>query len=182
MIDRGLAVCSLFFLAALTPTMSAATDDGVRVKVERPRLVPDTVLDPNARLNLAFDARFTNQGSAPVEVPARASAEDVAGISRNGLDSQQSDGSWRTVEGGGDLMWKVDAVFPRCRLLNPQETFEVKGVYGPFVVFKSNLKGLAGTTATLRLHLLLPCTQSNGKQVLKDRENEPIRSFDTALP
>ena len=110
--------------------MSAATNDGVRVEVEQPRLVPDTVLDPNARLNLVFDARFTNREEAPVELPDRVWVGDVAGISRNGLDSQQSDGSWRTVEGGGDLMWKADTVFPRCKLLNPKETSEVKGVSG----------------------------------------------------
>jgi hypothetical protein len=174
MIGRRLSACSLFFVSTLISSVSGATDDAVRVEVERPRLFPDTVLDPSARLNLAFDARFTNQGDASVEVPDRVWDGDVAGISRNGLDSQQSDGSWRTVEGGGDLMWKGNTVFPRCKLLNPKETFEVKGVSGPFVVFTSNLAGLWGTTATFRLHLLLPCTQRNGKQVLKTVKTDPF--------
>jgi hypothetical protein len=174
MIGGRLAACSLFLTQVLISSASAATDDGLRVEVEQPRLVPDTALDPNARLNLVFDARFTNRGDAPVEVPDRVWVGDVAGISTHGLDSQQSDGSWRTVEGGGDLMWKPDTVFPRCKLLNTKETFEVKGVSGPFVVFKSNLKGLAGTTATLRLHLLLPCKQRDGKPVLKTARTEPF--------
>ena len=174
MIGRGLAACSLFFVSAVISSVSAATDDAVRVEVERPRLFPDTFLDPSARLNLAFDLRFTNQGDAPVEVPDRVWDGGVAGISRHGLDSQQSDGSWRTVEGGGDLMWKADTVLPRCKVLNPKETFEVKGLSGPFVVFKSNLEGLWGTTATMRLHLLFLCTQRNGKQVVKTVKTNPF--------
>jgi hypothetical protein len=174
MIGKGLGICSLFFLAALISSVSAATDDAVRVEVERPRLFPDTVLDPNARLNLVFDARFTNLGDAPVEVPDRAAAGDAAGISKHGMESQRSDGSWRTVEDGGDLMWNAETAFPRCKLLNPKGTFEVKGVSGPFVVFKSNLKGLWGTTATLRLFLLLPCTRRNGQQALKIVKTNPF--------
>jgi hypothetical protein len=90
------------------------------------------------------------------------------------MESQRSGGSWRTVEGGGDLIWNAEAAFPRCKLLNPKETLEVKGVFGPFVVFKSNLKGLWGTTATLRLSLLLPCTQRNGQQTLKIVKTNPF--------
>lgn len=172
---RG-AVCSLFFIAALIPNLSGATDDAVQVEVERPRLSSQKVQSPtvNPGLKLTFDARFTNQGDAPIEVPDRVWAGDVAGIFMHGMDSQQSDGNWRTVEGGGDLMWKGDTIFPRCKLLNPKETFEVKGVSGPFVVFKSNLEGLWGTTATIRLHLLLPCTQRDGKQVLKTVKTNPF--------
>ena len=59
-----------------------------------------------------FDARLTNQGDAPVEIPDRAETGGVAGIFQNGVESQQSDESWRTVEHGGDLLWKGDTVFP----------------------------------------------------------------------
>jgi len=174
MIDRLLAVCGLFLLASVISTNSAATVDEVRIEVERPQLVPDTVMDPNARLNLAFDARLTNHGGAPIEVPDRVWAGDVAGISTHGVESQDSDGNWRTVEGGGDLMLKGDTVFPRCKVLKPGETLEVKGISGPFVVFKSHLDRLSGTTATIRLHLLLPCTQRDGKQMLKIVKTNPF--------
>jgi len=175
----GRVVGSLCFLAVLVSTVSAATDDAIRVEVERPRLFPDTVLDPSARLNLAFDARFTNQGDAPLEIPDRAATARVPGISKHGVEAQQSDGSWRTVEGGGDLMWKGDTVFPRCKLLNPKESLEAKGVSGPFVVFKSNLGGLWGTTATIRLHLLLTCKQRDGKLMSKIVKTNP---FVLAIP
>jgi hypothetical protein len=176
MIGTRLSVCSLFVAAAVIFSLSAATDDSVKVEVEQPRLGSYKVQSPtiNAGLKLTFDARFTNQGDAPVEVPDRVWAGNVAGISTHGVESQQSDGSWRTVEGGGDLIWKGDTVFPRCKLLNPKETLDVKGVSGPFVVFKSNLDRLSGTTATIRLYLLLPCTQRNGKQVLKTVKTNPF--------
>jgi hypothetical protein len=175
MIGRGLAACALFFIAALISTLSAATDDGVKVEVERPRLVADKAQGPIlAGLNLVFDARFTNQGDAPIEIPDRAWTGGVAGISMHGVESQQSDESWRTVEGGGDLMWKGDTVFPGCKLLNPKETLDVKGVSGPFVVFKSNLYGLSGTRATIRLYLALPCKQRDGKVMLKTVKTDPF--------
>jgi hypothetical protein len=125
-------------------------------------------------LNLVFDARLTNQGDAPVEIPDRAETGGVAGIFQNGVESQQSDESWRTVEHGGDLLWKGDTVFPRCKSLNPKETLDVKGVSGPFVVFKSNLDGLSGTRATIRLYLVLPCKQRDGKLVLQTVKTNPF--------
>jgi hypothetical protein len=176
LMGRRLAGCGLFFLAALISTVSAATDDGVRVEVERPRLGSYKVQSPtiNAGLKLTFHARFTNQGDAPVEIPDRVWAGDLAGISTWGVESQQSDGSWRIVEGGGDLLWKGETVFPKCKLLNPKETLEVKEISEPFVVFKSHLDGLWGTTATLKLTLLLPCAQRDRKQVLKTVKTNPF--------
>jgi hypothetical protein len=172
----GRVVECLCFVAALISTLSGTTNESVKVEVEQPRLDSYKVQSPtiNAGLKLTFDARFTNQGDAPVEVPDRVWAGDVAGISTHGVESQQSDGSWRTVEGGGDLMWKGDTVFPRCKLLNPNETLEVKGISEPFVAFKSHLDGLWGTTATLRLSLLLPCTHRDGKQLLKVVKTNPF--------
>lgn len=175
MIGRGIAPWRLFVAVALISSASAATYDGLRVEVERPRLVADKAQNPIlAGLNLVFDTRFTNQGDVPVEIPDHVWAEDVAGISIHGVDSQQSDGSWRSVERGGDLMWKGDTVFPRCKLLNPKETLDVKGVSGPFVVFKSNLDGLSGTRATIRLRLLLPCKQRDGNLAVKTVRTDPF--------
>ncbi len=71
-------------------------------------------------------------------------------------------------------MWKGDTVFPACRSLNPKETLDVKGVSGPFVVFKSNLDGLSGTRATIRLYLLLPCKQRDGKVTVKIVTTDPF--------
>jgi hypothetical protein len=119
------AVRTLIFVAAVIPTASEATDDTLKVKAEQPRVVADETADILGRLKLVFDARFTNLGDAPVEIPDRISIRGVAGISENGVDSQQSDGSWRTVNNGGDVMWIGDIVFPLCKSLNPKETLVV---------------------------------------------------------
>ena len=179
MIGRGL------FIAALIFTLSAATDDAVKVEVERPQLVVDNTVtqSPNlAGVKLSFDARFTNQADAPIEIPDRAWAGDVAGISIHGVESQQSDGSWKVVVPGGMLAWKGDTVFPKCKLINPKETLDVKVMIGPFVVFKSNLDGLSGTRATIRMYLLLPCKQRDGKQVLKTVRTDPFVLSIPTLP
>ena len=173
---RALAVCSLFFMAAPIPSVSGAPDDAVRVEVEQPQLVVDNSPSQSPYLTgykLAFDARFTNQGNALVEIPGSAATGGVAGISQNGVESQQSDGSWRTVENGGDLMWKGDTIFPMCKSLSPKAILAVKGLSGPFVVFKSNLRGL-GPTATIRLYLVLPCKQQDGKVISKTVRTAPF--------
>jgi hypothetical protein len=176
MIARGLAVCRLFFISASIATLSGENDDAIRVEVERPRLVVDTTTQSPylTGSRLSFDARFTNSGDAPVEIPDRAATGRVAGIGQHGVESKQSDGSWKLVEDGGNLMWRGDTIFPTCKSLNPKETIEVKGVSGPFVVFKSNLKGLAGATATLRLDLVLPCKQRDGKLTLNSVKSDPF--------
>jgi hypothetical protein len=161
-------------MAALTSTLSGGTDDAVQVEVERPRLVVDKAQSPLLTgFRLAFGARFTNQGDAPIEIPERAEAERVAGISQSGVESLQSDGMWRTVESGGDVLWKGDTVFPRCKSLNPKDSLDVKGISGPFVVFKSNL-GWLGTTATIRLYLVLTCKRRDGNLLLKTVPTSPF--------
>jgi hypothetical protein len=174
MIGRELAVCGLFILAS-TSTSFGAADDALKVDVERPRLVSYQVQSPtiNAGLELTFDARFTNHGDAPVEIPDGASAGRVAGITQHGLESRLSDGSWRLVEDGGNLMWRGDTIFPMCKSLRPKETLDVRGLSGVFVVFKSNLVGL-GTSPTIRLHLVLPCKQRDGKLALNTVKTDPF--------
>jgi hypothetical protein len=174
MIGRRLAVCSLFFVAALIPTASGATDDPIKVEAEQPRVVANEAANSIlGRLKLVFDARFTNLGDAPVEIPDRLSIKGVAGISENGVDSQQSDGSWRTVNGGGDLMWIGHIVFPLCKVLSPKETLVVKGVWGPLVDSESNRRSLS-PRATIRAYLVLPCKQRDGKVVSKIVKTDPF--------
>jgi hypothetical protein len=122
-----------------------------------------------------FDARFTNQSKTPVDIPdLDASRGGVVGIELHGVESQQNDGSWRVVVPGGMLGWKIDTVFADCKSLGPNETAEVKRVSRPFVVFKSNLKGLEGPRATLRLYLVLPCKQRDGKVISKTVRTDPF--------
>ena len=175
MIDRVRTACTLLFVAAVTLTLSGATDDALKVEVERPRLVADKAEYPIlAGINLVFDARFTNEADTPVEIPDRAdSAGGVVGIFENGVKSQQSDGSWRTEFSGGDLLWKGSTVFPDCKLLGPKETLNVKGVSGPLADSKSNLLRL-GTKATIRLSLVLPCKQRDGNVVAKTVQTVPF--------
>jgi hypothetical protein len=174
MTGRSRAACSLFVTAALISSASAATDDAIQVEVERPRLAADKAqYSILARLKLVFDARFTNLADAPIEIPDRAAAGAVVGISENGVESQQSDGCWRTVNHGGDVMWIGDTVFPNCKSLNPKETLAVKGVAGPLVDSESNLRGLS-PRATIRLYLVLPCKQRDGKLVLKTVRTDPF--------
>lgn len=174
MIDRMRAVFTLYFVAAMIPTLSAATDDALKVTVEEPRLVVDKAqYSILAGVKLVFDARFTNLADTPVEIPDRATAGGVAGIFENGVKSQQSDGSWRTVNNGGDLMWRGDTIFPPCKSLGPKETLVVKGVSGPLVDSKSNLRGLS-PTATVRLYLVLPCKQRDGKVTSKTVPTDPF--------
>src|SRR5690348_10108832 len=138
------AVRTLIFVAAVIPTASGATDDSLKVEAEEPRVEANEAANSIlGRLKLVFDARFTNLGDAPVEVPDRISIKGVAGMSQNGVDSQQSDGTWRKVYGGGDLMWIGDTVFPVCKVLSPKETLVVKGAWGPLVDSESNLRSLS---------------------------------------
>jgi hypothetical protein len=167
------AVRTLIFVAAVIPTASEATDDTLKAKAEQPRVVADETADILGRLKLVFDARFTNLGDAPVEIPDRISIRGVAGISENGVDSQQSDGSWRTVNNGGDVMWIGDIVFPLCKSLNPKETLVVKGVWGPLVDSESNLLSLS-PRPTIRLYLVLPCKQRDGKVTSKTVRTDPF--------
>ena len=174
MIDRGCVVRTLFFVAAVIPALSGVTDDALKVEVVRPRVVADKAqYSILARLKLMLDAQFTNLADAPVEIPDRASVVGVAGIFENGVEAQQSDGSWRTMYSGGDVMWIGDTVFPMCKSLNPKENLVVKGVWGPLVDSKSNLDRL-GTRATVRLYLVLTCKQQDGKRVLKTVKTNPF--------
>jgi hypothetical protein len=173
MIDRLRVVRSLFFVAAVIPTFGA-TDDALKVEVEQPRLAADKAqYSIVARLKLVLDAQFTNLADAPIEIPDRVSVVGVAGIFENGVESQQSDGSWRTVYSGGDVMWIGDTVFPICKSLNPKETLVVKGVWGPLVDSESNLRGLS-PRATIRLYLVLPCKQRDGKVTSKTLRTDPF--------
>lgn len=182
MTDMVRAVRALFFVAAVIPTVSGSPDDTFKVEAEQPRIVGhDTEHSILGRLTLVFDARFTNLGDAPVEVPDRISIKGVAGISENGVDSRQSDGSWKTVNHGGDLMWIGDIVFPVCKVLNPKETLVVKGVWGPLVDSESNLRGLS-PRATIRADLVLPCKQRDGKVVSKIVKTNPFVLSIPSLP
>lgn len=182
MIDRWLAARTLFFAAALIPTVSGAVDDTLKIEAEQPRVVANRAeYSILGRLKLVFDARFTNLGDAPVEIPDRISMKGVAGMSENGVDSQQNDGSWRTVYGGGDVMWIGDIVFPSCKVLSPKETFVVKGVWGPLVDSESNLRSLS-PRATIRVYLVLPCKQRDGKVVSKIVKTDPFVLSIPSLP
>jgi len=179
MTDRGLAAArTLVSFAALIPTLSAATDDAVRVAVERPQLVVDNTVtqSPNlAGFKLSFDARFTNQSKTPVDIPDLDKLRGgVVGIELHGAESQQSDGSWRVVVPAGMLAWKIDTVFADGKSLGPDETAELKGFSRPLVVFKSNLDGLPGTRATIRLYLELTCKQRDGKVISKTLRTDPF--------
>lgn len=160
MIGRGLAVRMLSLIAALISTLSAATDESVRVEVERPQLVVDNTFTQSPNLvpfKLFFDARFTNQSKTPVDIPDLDELRGgVVGITWNGVESQQSDGSWRFLVPGGMLLWKGDTVFADCKSLGPKETAELKGASHRLTVDKSNLVGL-GPKATLRLTFVLSC-------------------------
>lgn len=182
MIRRARVVGSLCIVAALISTLSGATDEAVKVEVLQPRLDSYKVQSPtvNPGLKLTFDARFTTRGDAPIEVPDRAWTEDVAGISKWGLESQQSDGSWRTVEGGGDLLWKGETVFPKCKLLSPKETLEVKEISGPFVAFKSHLDGTVGHRSYASIVSATSVHAAGREAGGQNRENEPFRPFNTA--
>lgn len=175
MISRGLLACTLLFVAA---TLSAATDDAVLVEVERPQLVVDNTItqSPNlAGFKLSFDARLTNQSKTQVDIPDLDELRDaVVGIELHGAESQQSDGTWRVVVPGGILAWKIDTVFSHCKSLGPDETAELKEFSRPLVVFRSNLNGLAGTRATIRVYLELTCRQREGKVVLKTVKTNPF--------
>lgn len=165
MIGRGLAGYGLFAIAALIPCLSGATPDGLKIEVERPRLVVDKAqYSILARLKLVFDAQFTNLANAPVEIPDRVSVVGVAGIFENGVESRQSDANWRIAYSGGDVMWIGEIAFPRCKSLDPKETLVVKGAWGPLVDSESNLDRL-GTRATIRLYLVLPCKRRDAKVV-----------------
>lgn len=181
---KGHVIGSLCFVAVLTSNLSGAPDEAIKIEVEQPQLSFYEVQSPtiNASLKLTIDARFTNEGNSPVEIPDHVGALHVAGISMHGVESQNADGSWRIVEGGGDIMWIGDIVFPKCKLLNPKETLEVKGISGPFVVFKSHLEGLSGTKATVRLYLFLPCTQRDGKLGSKILKTIPFVLSVPSLP
>ena len=174
MIARRLAVRALILVVPVIPTASGATDAPVKVEAEQPRVVANeaehSIL---GRLKLVFDARFTNLGDAPVEIPDRISMKGVAGMFENGVDSRQSDGSWRTVNGGGDLMWIGEIVFPLCKVLGPKETLVVKGVWGPLVDSESNLRSLS-PRATIRAYVVLPCKQRDGKVVSKIVKTDPF--------
>jgi hypothetical protein len=170
MMRRGRVVRSLYILAALISTVSGAADEAVQVELGRPQLVLDASLTRSPYLvgfKLSFDARFANQSKTPVDIPDLDQLRGaVAGIGLNGLESQQSDGSWRFIVPGGMLAWKGDTVFADCRSLGPNETAEVKGASHPLAVYKSNLGGL-GPKATLRLTLILSCKRRDGEVALK---------------
>jgi hypothetical protein len=181
----GRAVGSFCFVAALISTLSGATDDAVQVEVERPHLVLDNSVTQSpylASFKLAFDARFANQSKTPVDIPDLDGLRGGAvGIGWNGLESQQGDGSWRTVVPGGTLLWKGDTVFADCKSLGPKEIAEAKGVSGPLAVYKSNLGGL-GPKATVRLYLELSCKQRDGNLVIKTVKTSPFVLSIPALP
>jgi hypothetical protein len=170
MIGRGLAICSLFFITALISPVSAATDDAVQVEVERPQFVVDNNITRSPTLagfKLSFDARFTNQSKTPVDIPDLEELRDgVVGIMLHGVESQQSDGSWRLVVLGGMLAWKIDTVFADCKSLGPNETVEVKGFSRRLAVYRGNLAGL-GPKATLRLTFVLSCKQRDMLRTVK---------------
>ncbi len=178
MIGRGLGAFSLFFIAALIPTLSSATDESVRVEVERPQLAVDNTITQSpylAGFKLSFDARFTNQSKTQVDIPNLDELRGgVVGIELHGAESQQSDGTWRVVVPGGTLAWKIDTVFADCKPLGPDETAGLKEFTRPLVVLKSNLNGLSGTRATIRLYLELTCKQREGKVVLKTVRTDPF--------
>ena len=186
MIDRGLAVCSLFFIAGLISSIPAATDESIRVEVERPQLVVDDTSTQSPNLvgfKLSFDARFTNQSKNQVDIPDLDELRGgVVGIELHGAESQQSDGTWRVVVPGGTLAWKIDTVFADCKSLGPEETAELKEFSRPLVVFKSNLNGLSGTSATIRLYLEFTCKQREGKVVLKTVKTHPFVLSIPSLP
>jgi hypothetical protein len=177
MMRKGRAVGKLCFVAALISTLSAATDDAVQVEVERQQLVLDDTLTQSpylAGVKLVFDARFANQSKDPVDIPdLNRLHSGVVGVTWNGVESQQSDGSWRTVVPAGNLLWKGDTVFADCRSLGPDETVEVKEVSRRLTVYKSNLAGLT-PKATLRMNLELSCKQRDGNVILKAVKTTPF--------
>jgi hypothetical protein len=186
MIGRGLAICSLYSIVALVSTASAATGESVRVEVGRPQLVVDNTITQSPHLagfKLSFDARFTNQSKTPVDIPDPDELRGgVVAIELHGAESQQSDGSWRVVVPGGTLAWKIDTVFADCKSLGPDETAELKEFSRPLVVFKSNLNGLLGTRATIRLYLEFTCQQREGKVLLKTVRTNPFVLSIPTLP
>ena len=164
----------ILFAGALIACASAA-NNSVQVTVERPRLVVDRTGPPNlAGFTLVFDARFASQSDTPVEMPDRDGASvQTAGITQNGVESQQSDGSWRSLVNGGTLLWKGDTVFPDRKSLGAKETLELKGVSSRLVIYKSQLAEL-GVEPTLRLTLILSCKQRDGNVAVKSFVTSPF--------
>jgi hypothetical protein len=182
---RGRAVGGLYFVAALISTLSGATDDAVKVEVERPQLVLDNSVTPSPYLaffKLLSDIQFTNQSKASIEIPDLGKLRSgVVGITFDGVEAQQSDGTWRFVVLPPNLVWKIDTVFADCRSLGPGETAEIKGYSHGLSVFKSNLSGL-GSKATVRLTIELSCKQRDGNVVLKAVKTSPFVLSIPALP
>ena len=172
----------LCFVVALISTLLGATDDAVQVEVERPQLVVDGSLtqSPNlAGFKLSFDARFANESTTPVDIPDFDKLPGGAvGITLNGVESQQSDGSWRFVVPSGNLLWKGDTVFADCKSLGPNKAAEVKGDRHVLTVYKSTLARL-GPRATVRFYIELSCKQRDGNVVLKAVKTGP---FVLAIP
>jgi hypothetical protein len=166
---RRLAVCTLFFIGFLIPSLSVATDDAVKVAIEQPQLVLDnsvTQFPDSVGFKLSFDARFASESTNRVDLPDLSELRvGVVGITWNGVESQRSDGSWRFVVPSGNVRWKGDTVFANCKSLGPNETIDLKGVSHQLTVSKSNLAGL-GLRATIRMYLELSCKQKDGNIVL----------------
>lgn len=177
MTARRIAVCNLLFIAALIPSLMGATDDAVRVEVARPQLVLNNSVAPSPYLMffmLLSDIQFTNQSKASIEIPDLGKLRSgMVGITFDGVEAQQSDGTWRFVVLPANLLWKTDTLFADCRSLEPGETAEIKGYSHGLSVFKSNLSGL-GSRATVRLTIELSCKQRDGNIVLRPVATSPF--------
>lgn len=177
MTGRRIAVCNLLCIAALIPSLSGATDHAVGIEVKRPQLVLDNSVTPSpylASFRLLSDIQFTNQSKASVEIPDFDKlGGGVVAITFDGVEAQQSDGSWKFVVLPPNLVWKVDTVFADCKSLGPGETAEIKGYSHGLTIFKSNLGGL-GSKATVRLTIELSCKQRDGNIVFKPVATSPF--------
>lgn len=168
---------SLCFVAGLISILSGAVDQTIQVEMKQPQVFLDNSVAPSpylAYLKLSSDIQFTNQSKASIEIPDFGKLRNgVAGITFDGMEAQQDNGSWRFVVLPPNLVWKINTVFDDYRSLGPGETAEIKGYLLGLSVFKSNLGGL-GSKATVRLTIELSCRQRDGKIVLKPVETRPF--------
>ena len=101
MIDRVRAVRTLFFVASVIPTLSGATDDALKVEVELDnvgrRTRPSTLSSHASIYCLTHDSPTWGTRQSKYRICADLAVRMV-GIFENGVESQQSDGSWRACE------------------------------------------------------------------------------------
>ena len=184
MTGRTLAGSMLFF-GSLIPLLMGAADDAVKVEIAQPHLALDntaTSLPYVAHFKLSSDIQFTNQSKAAIEMPDLDNLRSaVVGITFDGVESQQIDGSWRFVVPPPNLVWKIETVFADCKPLGPGETAGIKGYSHTITIFRKNV-GESGSKATIRLTRELSCTQRDGNVVLKPVTTIPFVLTIPALP